>query len=406
MENSQISWCDHTQNFWIGCTKVSPGCANCYAETLDRNRFSKTLGGGTKDVPVCHWGPGAPRHRTSESIWNDPVRWNKIASNGWFRELYAEDGVTVIYRGDIRSKDVPHFENTRKCLDVRPRVFCSSLSDILDPEVAPKMLAEALDVIRKCDGLDWLLLTKRPELWSYQLTKALFFAKNIRPQMSALVSWIQDWINGNAPANIWFGTTVEDQPRADVRTPALLSIPARVRFLSAEPLLGPVTLTLGCRRDHNGDGNCDHHLNRCPRIHWVIVGGESGDKARPMHPAWARSIRDQCALAGVAFHFKQWGSWAPWVDEARYVAGKTTTESNAHVWMEPNGNTGACWIADDDGTWVNWSGNPPDSGSDGTLPARVAIFHRTGKKDAGRLLDGAIHDAFPVLTRDAEVTRA
>lgn len=368
MENSLISWCDHTQNFWIGCTAVSPGCLNCYADTLDKNRFSKTLGTGTQDAPIRHWGRGAPRHRTSISIWNNPLKWDSIAKAGHFVEVTLRG--TVLYRGDIRkvrSHPVKHAAVVHALKDsdtlvtkVRPRVFCSSLSDILDTEVDPKMLAEALDVIRRCDGIDWLLLTKRPELWGPRISAVhrLNFDATTMTNETPLGIWLARWATGLAeliPKNIWFGTTVEDHPRAVERIPALLEIPARVHFLSGEPLLGPVNLEPWLRIQRDFATTADF-----PRIDWVIVGGESGPDARPMHPAWARSLRDQCAAAGIAFHFKQWGEWMP---GCQYQSGdrERLHEKAQHT-----------FDADNHSWWV-------------------------GKSASGRLLDGIEHNAFPVV---------
>lgn len=389
MENSAISWCDHTQNFWIGCTKVSPGCANCYAETLDRNRFSRTLDGGTKEAPVSHWGPGAPRFRTSAENWKKPLRWDKLAKAGHFVEIVRSG--RIIARGDVRrlvkKKDAAGawlVQEGDKVFKVRPRVFCSSLSDILDAEVDPKTLAEALDIIRRCDGLDWLLVTKRPELWRERITAAL----EATDPFSHLAVWLRQWLEGTVRNNVWFGATMEDQPRYDQRWRQLAAIPARYRFISMEPMLGAIDMLPSMPRHAGAEGTQSFN---CP-FQWVIVGGESGDKARPMHPDWARSIRDQCATLGVAFHFKQWGSFAPGFDEDRYTHGEG--EKKHHIWITRSGESGACWIRDDDGTWDNFTGNPP-LGADGNVTDEVAVMHPSSKSAAGHLLDAEERRAFP-----------
>jgi len=385
MENSLISWCDHTQNFWIGCTHVSPGCFMCYAYTLDLNRFSKTLDGGTKEAPVSHWGPGAPRHRTSIHTWNEPKRWNRIAKAGFFAEVTRAG--KFIARGDMRRlvkiKDddgVHLIQEGDRVVKVRPRVFCSSLADLLDPEVDPKMLAEALDVIRQCDGIDWLLLTKRPELWRQRLDQAYnYCTQQVRDYNPDLQLWILTWLQGEAPAHIWFGCTMEDQPRWNLRIEHLCKIPAAVRFVSMEPMIGPVNMFLGANlpseralRWYRPVGNM---------IDLVICGGESGDDVkdetgkvirspRPMHPDWARSIRDQCRKAGVAFHFKQWGEWRE--------AALTIEEEEASIWVTPGGTVYQDVV------------EIPDE----VLGSAMVI--RVGKKAAGRLLDGVEHNAFPI----------
>ncbi len=269
-EHSSIEWCDATVNFWWGCTKVSPGCAHCYADTL-AHRFGKDI-----------WGAGKPRedHRAGAA---------RLA-----RKLDRKAGAA----------------------GRRLRVFSASMSDWLDDEVPADWLGDMLRVIAETPHLDWLLLTKRPQNWRGRLEAAA----------SCVGSWVpENWLAGNPPANVWVGTTVEDQTRADERIPRLLEIPARVRFLSCEPLLGPVVPHLARNIDPEcddcrgtgfysdagpGRGGSEYHSCECrgrERIHWVIAGGESGPGARAMHPDWARSLRDQCRAARVAFFFKQWG---------------------------------------------------------------------------------------------------
>ncbi len=259
--NTSIEWCDATFNPWWGCVKVSPGCTNCYAETLSK-RFGNDIWGPAKTTSRRVFGP---KH------WAEPFKWNAEAAKAGQRK----------------------------------RVFCASMADVF--EAHPMLDAERAKLwvlIEATPNLDWLLLTKRPE---------------------NIMSMTPDaWASG-LPANVWVGTSVEDQQRADERIPELLRVPARVRFLSCEPLLGAVNLTAIIGQSQgveistdalngvtmlNGQG----HLPT-PSIDWVIVGGESGPGARPMHPDWARGLRDQCMAAGVSFHFKQWGQWLPFVCE-------------------------------------------------------------------------------------------
>lgn len=164
------------------------------------------------------------------------------------------------------------------------RVFCSSQSDWLDAEVPAEWLADLLDVVRRTPNLRWLLLTKRPALWRERLREALAAAV----PSGDLAAWIGSWLDGAAPANAFPGVSAEDQARWNERLPMLGAIPARMRFVSAEPLLGPIRMA-GLVPD------------------WLIAGGESGPMARPMAPDWARSLRDQAAVAGIPFLFKQWG---------------------------------------------------------------------------------------------------
>ena len=221
---TKIAWCDHTFNYWIGCSRISPGCLHCYAETFE---------GRWKRVD---WGRGQPRYLVKDH--SGPWRWDRRAAN----------------------------EGRRR------RVFTSSLSDVLDPEVDPAWRVELCEMIERTPHLDWLILTKRIE-----------FAKTLFPS---------HWLNGSWPANAWMGTSVENQDCANTRIPELIDLPAPVKFLSAEPLLGPVDISAGI-----------------PGIDWVIVGGESGHGARPMNPLWVRSLMEQCDTAGVAFFFKQWGAY-------------------------------------------------------------------------------------------------
>jgi len=322
-EKTKIEWCDATINFWWGCTKVSPGCAHCYAESLSY-RFGDDI-----------WGKGKPRRKIKGAV------------------AMAEK----LNRQYLERNPEPH-----QGIEQRPRVFCSSMADWLDPEVPIEWLAEMLDTIRRTPHLDWLLLTKRPELWRELIESAMLSLKlNSTPEKGRygdgweLYDWLGNWNCGDAPQNVWIGTSVEDQKRADERIPALLEIPAKVRFLSCEPLLGPVDL--GALITFIPDDT--HWIECCPiivGIHWVIVGGESGPYARPMQPDWARGLLWQCCKANVPFFFKQWGEWAEW---DRDLAGKFEVYSMC----------------------------PQSCGATG--------MQKVGKKAAGRLLDGLEWSDFP-----------
>lgn len=343
-ENSKIEWTDHTVNFWWGCSKVSPACAHCYAEG-QAARFHEGL-----------WGPDGDRRIRVEAARLEALRYERRA---------VKEGR-------------------------RFRVFTNSMSDFFeDRRDLDGARLEALDVIRQTPHLDWLILTKRPEkivdilrlVQAHATLPQFLFDRN-----EALADWLGWWISGKAPANVWLGTTVEDQERADQRIPALLQVPAAVRFLSCEPLLGPVDLRHVAPWDDFYTDALDTPDPSC-RVHWVISGGESGHHARPSHPDWHRGLRDQCAAAGVPFLFKQWGEWAPFVNEAHYTHGGA--ERHAHAWIEQDGTEGACWIVDDDGSWSNWTGEPTEN---------AAVMGRHGKKAAGRLLDGVEHNGYPEVT--------
>ncbi|MDK6077906.1 phage Gp37/Gp68 family protein [Massilia varians] len=332
-ENSKIEWTDHTFNPWEGCQKVGPGCDHCYAETRNA-RYA----GGT----AVNWGPGAPRRRTSAGNWRKPLAWNAAHA-----EFFAQHGR-------------------------RQRVFCASLADVFDNAVDPAWRADLFALIHQTPNLDWLLLTKR-------IGNVASMLREIRHGADEELS-VLDLM---PLPNVWLGASIVNQEEADRDIPKLLQVPARVRFLSMEPLLGPVDLKLWrpARDDDRQDldGYCDTFITATGAgIHWVIVGGESGRGARPMHPAWAGSLRDQCTRAGVPYLFKQWGEWLPAVD-GRSITGKVLILEGAAPFTN-------------DPQWHGFE--------DGQKSARV------GKKAAGRLLDGQQHDGFPLLQPLAFVTEA
>jgi len=300
-----------TFNPWTGCTKVSPACRNCYAEGFAR-RNSKVFG---------QWGPGSNRKRTSDANWRKPLKWNREA----------------------------------EASGIRRKVFCASMADVFEPR--PEVDAWRLDLwrlIKQTPHLDWLLLTKRPDVM-------------------ALWGTLQGW-----PVNAWAGTTVEDQQRADERIPLLFQVPARIRFLSCEPLLGPVNL-LGV--DTVAARSLGPHSLLWPAdlIDWVIAGGESGPNARPSHPSWFRSLQTQCAEADTAFFFKQWGAWCP------RSTGHCLDDSASRVKLDETGR--------------NTATDEVVAGVPGCGTGREPVWmNRVGKKRAGRQLDGRTWDQVPEAT--------
>ena len=184
----------------------------------------------------------------------------------------------------------------------RPKLFCASLADWLDSEVAAEWLADLLFVMYTCQNLDFLMLTKRPGNFVARLQAALKCPKFVE-EYAGFWAWVTQWIDGGPTANVWIGTTIEDQPRADERIQLVLRIPACVHFLSCEPLLERVKLTF---RGHREGYAVDFTP---PTIDWVICGGESGKDCRPMDLADARYLRDRAAEAGAAFFMKQLGGW-------------------------------------------------------------------------------------------------
>lgn len=322
--NSEISWTDHTFNPVWGCIKVSPGCENCYAMTW-ANRYGFDV-----------WGPAKTTGRRTfgEKHWAEPLKWNRDA------------------------------EKAGK----RARVFCSSMADVFEDHPVyeterPKLWA----LIEQTPWLDWLLLTKRPE----NMTRM------------APAHWAGGW-----PQNVIAMTSVENQEYADRRIPELLKVPAARRGLSCEPLLGPVDLFpwLVCSTC-KGEGTVFHTVKTgkrsflggdipCPAckgaiwrrdLSWVVVGGESGHGARPMHPSWARRLREDCQNAGIAFHFKQWGEYGPWPEGLPFNERTAVSQ------------------------WPTTFYNDDDQHFD----QRYEPHYRLGKKVAGRLLDGRTWDEFP-----------
>lgn len=349
-DTTNISWADMTFNPWIGCTRIAPACDGCYAAHLMETRMHRAEWGGP--------GKGnGTRVRTSAVNWRKPLAWNATA---------AKEGT-------------------------RPFVFCASLADVFDNAIPEEWRRDLFDLIRATPHLVWLLLTKRPMNIAKMAEKA-----------------------GGLPENAAIGTTVEDQPRANINVLALLGASAELAiaqtrplftFLSCEPLIGEIDLT--SFQDYPGSeyyidalsGRVwmlpeDNHIarTRCVqngrdyvdlhhRIDWVIAGGETDQgehKARPTHPDWLRILRTQCAEAGVAFHFKQWGEYVPQL-------GSVTLDDDPEIsrfdWMEWDGEE-----------WEHWH---KPMWCDELDPDHSMI--RAGKRKTGRFLDSVEHNARPAV---------
>lgn len=290
--NSKIEWTEQTWNPIAGCTRVSPGCQNCYAERMAKRLIAM---GQEK-----YFGTIDKNGRWSGELSFDVDNWNAPLK---------------------RKKPTTYFVN--------------SMSDLFHEKVLFNWHMRIWDVMRDTPQHTYQILTKRADIMARR-SKALTEIYGVLP-------------------NVWLGVSVENQKYADERIPYLLQTPAAVRFLSCEPLLGPVVLpSWDSYIFHDGFGNngpmttnIGYSFEPDNLINWVIVGGESGPNARPMHPDWARGLRDQCTGAGVPFFFKQWGEWV--VDE------KLST-------------------------------NPTPG---------MEVFRKVGKHAAGRLLDGRTWDEFP-----------
>lgn len=354
-ENSKIEWTDATVNFWWGCTKVGPGCDHCYAET-----WSKRTGENI-------WGVGMPRRKIKSAVGTLHRLDNQYAD-------WAATATCRIENAKVFGMPVPNIRT-------RQRVFIQSMSDLFDLEVPAEWFAEAWRTIEACDRLHIQIVTKRISAVEKRLAEI------------GVTKW---------PKHVGLMITVCNQAEADRDIPRLLALKAKLGIpwvgLSMEPLLGPVNLR--CLR-YDGGAHVEHHdaltglssdtpaAYRRPnapvdpfsrgRIDWVIVGGESGPEARPMHPDWARSIRDQCAAANVPFLFKQWGEWV----SARQIDGVTAISAAPAA----------------DGRWAHPHRRRVHGGAlDGQCFEGHPEKHhwlRVGKKAAGRLLDGIEHNGMP-----------
>ena len=315
MEFSAIEWTDHTINLWHGCDKVknNPCCDHCYAATHSA-RFKQDI-----------WGHDRPRIGI-RSAFRNLNKWQKAAAAaGVVHKVFA------MSMGDLFERDMPLKDPLMVGNDEHTTI------ETLRSEFFGRIHAGLYP------NLVFLALTKRPQ--------------NVLRMVPG--EWLDKW-----PRNVWVGTSAGDQANADRLIPHLLKVPAPVRFLSIEPLLEPLDL-FGLPHGDHASYNAlsgDHRtldgasLSEFRPLEWIIVGGESGPGARPMHPDWVRSLRDQCAGAGVPFHFKQWGAYAPNCLCGGRVACKAAPRARGPV----------------------------------------GVMFRCGKGKAGRTLDGRTHDADPI----------
>ena len=324
-DKSNIEWTDASWNPIVGCSLESPGCTHCYAmrQAFRIQAMMRGLGkeshydGTTKVVKGKPVWTGLMR-QAPEHILLQPLRWTT------------------------------------------PRmIFVNSMSDLFHPDVPDAWIDQVFAVMALCPQHTFQVLTKRADrMRTYLASTPVHRIWMAMPKIdqSALGCAKPQW----PLPNVWLGVSAEDQRRYDERRDDLRATPAAVRFLSIEPLLGPIGLDLS-------------GLSQVYRpIHWVIVGGESGPNARPMHPDWARSLRDQCAAAGVPFFFKQWGEW---------------------VSAEAPGRSDETGVLMPDGEFLRGRRVLDWQGDDGWIVKRV------GKSRAGRLLDGREHNDMPEASR-------
>lgn len=365
--NGGIVWTEQTWNPLRGCSRVSAGCMNCYAEGIAA-RF-------------C--GAGQPYEGT---INPETKRWN----------------------GTIKLVPEKLAEPLRW---QRPRlVFVNSMSDLFHEDVPFEFIDKVFAVMALAQPHTFQVLTKRPERMLEYMNSGDGEGGS---RLGAIVGMLRDapesWPEPPHPIpwplpNVWLGVTVENQEAADERIPLLLQTPAAVRWVSMEPLLGAVDLTdlqlgngvhfdaLYCDVEPEDDEPYNGAI-----LNWVVVGGESGPHARPMHPDWARSLRDQCAEAGVPFLFKQWGEFGTIYENGSSGSPVFKAFHDFQTWV----NKASTWMRggvclDKDGRELKNGGDMMRARDGGKFP--VTIMHRVGKKAAGRLLDGAQHDGYPEAT--------
>ena len=346
-DRSAIEWTEATWNPIVGCSVTSPGCTNCYAmrmaarlERMSQPRYAG-LTQPTKAGPV--W-TGVLR-QAPEATLLQPLRWK------------------------------------------RPRrIFVNSMSDLFHEDVPDEWIDQVFAVMALAPQHTFQVLTKRTErMRDYVCTRAGDWMLHLPEAFLSIGAFTLSL--GFTPVqwplpNVWCGVSVEDQARADERIPHLLATPAAKRFLSCEPLLGPVNLTdlggSGSAKSYGAHGfTCLRGLCGRPAVDWVIVGGESGPSARPMYPDWARSLRKQCQVASVPFFFKQWGEFCEW--DHGPVTGTIDNDSGlADVITEAA--IKPVWVAQDGLYFLDRSHLPFGE------PCR--LLERLGKHRAGALLDG------------------
>lgn len=387
-DHTHIEWTDATWNPITGCTLVSDGCRHCYAATLAATRLKHHPSrAGLARLNAAGEAKFTGEVRFNEQWLDQPLRWR------------------------------------------RPRrIFVCAHSDLFHESVPDEWIDRVFAVMALAPQHTFQVLTKRPErMRAYFEGRRKNFgrASDLLHSMSHPCNeddheWAVDQLDafdstGRVMHQVWLGTSIEDQATADARIPHLLATPAAVRFVSAEPLLGPVDLTrvVECDRDElarakPGDTISGWELDSLrgdawdavngpltgeyretygmARLDWVIVGGESGPHARPMHADWARSLRDQCNAAGVAFFFKQWGEWGP---DTGPLPGRDPSKNGSDPIMEGFGPAafykGGEWHHRASGYAID----PKDARGAGEWS------YRLGKKRNGRLLDGRTWDEMP-----------
>lgn len=329
---------------------------------------------------------GKPLTKTGKRAWLLPERWDakrfmQCDACDWRGECDAE----LIGCADCGSLDVH---------DARRRVLYASQIDWLDQEVPIECLLDLLDLLRRTPNLDWVLLTNRIENWRPRLQAAMDSLAFNRDPKATLSAWIANWLYTKPPHNVCIGTPIVNQEDANRNMPILLAVPARIRFVRISrmedfvDLASPYTKSLFDRAAAEDgldlpEAQMDPDTGfyevageeLLPGLHWIICGGESGHKARPLHPDWVRNLRNQSVAAGVPFLFEGWGEWVP-IDGPNWPSAASDRLPN-DCFIKPSGEV-IRW--DKRGLMTSWTDY---------------LMRRVGHKNAGRQLDGHIHDGFP-----------
>lgn len=369
-DHSKIEWTEATWNPVTGCTKVSAGCKHCYAlrewPRLSANPKTIYFGREFGDVQ-CHG-----------DRLIDPLRWTRPrrvfvnSMSDLFHEAVPDAFIDRVFAVMALSQ-----QHTFQVLTKRAERMKSYMVSLTFNQQHQQRIADAAEAMGYAIG---------PQLEPIHLGRLQKAVSTIQANKAAVASadHLRQSLLQTLP-NVWLGVSVEDQASANERMPYLLQTPTAVRWVSMEPLVGPVSFRWATWVDHDAlkeERGRVWHLDGLEGIHWVVVGGESGPKARPMHPNWVRAIRDQCQEAAVPFFFKQWGEWVP-----RSSCYHTFEDGRSCADIDPDATRWPCL-------------RMTELGNDGHNLAHEgegdsAYVQRTGKKIAGRLLDGVLHDAYP-----------
>ncbi len=411
---TKIEWTEKTWNPIVGCSILSPGCTNCYAMKMAARIEAADEAGFRKAVA----------HAVETSPWpDDSDHENRIRAemnNGRVPSHYA--GTTQASKaGPVWTGKValaPEHILMEPLRRKKPTMyFVNSMGDLFHEDIPDEWIDRVFAVMALCPQHTFQVLTKRSARMLEWVTRAsratLLMNRRIDGDnvvdtddfLARHINLAGSWGHPECARiwplpNVWLGVSAERQQEADERIPDLLATPAAVRFVSAEPLLGPVDFTrlnwIGGRRldalqsytsvPLADPGHWQHERNDLPSLDWIIAGGESGPGARPMHPDWVRAIRDQCAAAGVPFFFKQWGGWAP------LGAAYTEDPDEEQAIMEaPDNRSGNICCIDTDGSM------PVDYRYSGEYqpPPSAWWMERVRKSRAGRTLDGVTWDQMP-----------